>query len=168
MSVRSQQSEPHPHPAGTPSSADPRLAAMALHPASGHAPSPLSDEALEAIAAGLGSVVDTRIAEPSRSVQRTRMLATAAYDVWLMTWGPASAADPHDHAGSVGVVHVVTGELSEETTNVHGKDRSYRLIGAGVTTALSAIGRHALVNRTDRTAVSVHVYSPPLGDPLDG
>ncbi len=147
-------------------SADRRLAAMALHPAS--RAEPLSDEALQAIAAGLGSVVDTHLAEPARSVQRSRMLATAAYDVWLMTWGPSSAADPHDHAGSVGVVHVVTGELTEETTDVHGFDPTTRHISAGVTTALSAIGRHTLSNRTERTAVSVHVYSPPLGDPLDG
>ncbi|UDY34255.1 cysteine dioxygenase [Dermatobacter hominis] len=149
-------------------SADRRLAAMALHPASQDRSTTLSDESLRAIAAGLGSVVDTHLAEPARSVQRTRMLATPAYDVWLMTWGPSSSADPHDHAGSVGVVHVVAGELSEDASDVHGGARHRRQIPAGVTTTLSAIGRHTLANRTDRTAVSVHVYSPPLGDPHDG
>jgi hypothetical protein len=147
---------------------DRRLAAMALHPASGVEPTTLSDDALSAIAAGLGSVVDTHLAEPARSVQRTRMLATAGYDVWLMSWGPSSAADPHDHAGSVGVVHVVAGELTEATTDVHGRDRTTRQIPAGVTTTLSAIGRHTLANRAERSAVSVHVYSPPLHDPHDG
>jgi predicted metal-dependent enzyme (double-stranded beta helix superfamily) len=144
-----------------------RLAAMALHP-SAQRSSSLSDEALRAIASGLGSVVDTHLAEPARSVQRTRMLTTPAYDVWLMTWGPGSSADSHDHAGSVGVVHVVAGELCEDTADVHGHIRSRRRIAAGVTTTLSAIGRHTLTNPTDRTAVSVHVYSPPLGAPIDG
>ncbi len=144
-------------------STDPRRTAMALHPSADRCAA-LDTDVLSAVAAGLGSVVDTCKAEPARSVQRSRILATEGYDVWLMTWGPDSAADAHDHAGSISVVHVVAGELVEETVDILGTESVGRSIRSGTTTALSSVGRHSLANRTDRTSVSVHVYSPPIGD----
>jgi hypothetical protein len=152
-------SEPGPSPAR----AAVDTVARMLHPSAPRVAA-LDSLVLTAIASGLGSVAEPGEELPG-AIHRVRLLDTAGYDAWLMVWGPGSVAEAHDHAGSVSVVNVVSGSLTETTADIDGVPALERTIRRGATTTLSATGRHTLANRTSGTSVSVHVYSPPLGDP---
>ncbi len=154
-----------------------RRASRQLHPAAtatGHraatgpaaeAPDePLDTAVLDDIAAGLAAVAQPTGPIASWQVRSTLLLATAAYDAYLMEWGPAAMSDTHDHDGSVGVVHVVDGSLLECSQSL---DESLpgpvRRLGAGESTQISAAQFHRLFNRSTEAAVTVHVFSPPIG-----
>jgi mannose-6-phosphate isomerase-like protein (cupin superfamily) len=81
-------------------------------------------------------------------------------DVWLISWATSQAAELHDHAGSLGVLTVVSGSLVEQ-----------RWVGDGLRTRTLRAGRsaafrlghvHDVANPAAEPAVSVHAYSPPL------
>jgi uncharacterized RmlC-like cupin family protein len=127
----------------------------------------LSFEALLSIASGLawaqkpvpGDLGDTAAA---RSL---RLIATARYDVWLITWPAGSGLGPHDHGGARSVLHVVEGELIETFADqLEERPPRTRLLRAGDSTCGETSYLHDLENRSGREATSVHVYSPPLSD----
>jgi hypothetical protein len=141
-------------------------AASPLHPSHGpgSCDGPLDTATLGDIAAGLGAVFDDRRVEPG-AVRTERLLATPQYDAWLMVWAPGTRASHHDHGGSASVVHVVAGTLAETARDIEGDADLTHLIPAGATSELGAIGSHVLANPTHDVTVSVHVYSPPIGEP---
>lgn len=123
---------------------------------------PLPPRLLAAIAAGWATTADVEsvAAPPAGSRAYRRLLATDQYDVWLIRWSPGSSAPLHDHAGSAGALHVVSGILREAVSDLGAAgvsgitpDRG-RVFGAGHV--------HEVRNDTDEAAASVHVYSPPL------
>jgi predicted metal-dependent enzyme (double-stranded beta helix superfamily) len=93
-----------------------------------------------------------------------RLRHTPLYDVWLLSWAPGQATELHDHGGSAGAFHVLTGSLRE--TVAEGAPDSVRLTertvaaGHGVTFGPAHI--HDVAHTGTRPAASVHVYSPPL------
>ncbi len=153
-------------------SAEPSAAA-ALHPSNARAAGVLSTDLLVDIATGLAIAFEhgalAHPATPNRGVARERVLATAGYDVWVHAWAPGAVADAHDHAGSVVVVHVVEGALTEDldagdaTGSARGATVT-QLLGTGSATELDAISAHTLSNPFPNAAVSIHVYSPPVGE----
>jgi hypothetical protein len=91
-----------------------------------------------------------------------RLFADPFVDVWLISWATEQATELHDHAGSLGALTVVSGELVEQRW-VPGERalRTRRLrSGRGATFALGHV--HDVVNTEAAHAVSVHAYSPPL------
>lgn len=146
-------------------------AARALHPsASSTHPAtrrehPLAEDTLAAIADGLAAVADEAASAAPGEVRRTRLLDTTGYDAWQIVWGPGSVAADHDHAGSISVLRLVTGSLTETVAEINGTTIVQHDIDADGTSALAIAGRHSLANRRAATAVSIHVYSPPLGEP---
>ncbi|MFZ4180114.1 cysteine dioxygenase [Streptomyces sp. R02] len=96
-------------------------------------------------------------------------------EAWLIGWPPGTGTGWHDHADSVGAFMTASGELKENALAVRlptdgwttlelteGVDRERRLTaGQG-----RAFGRHhvheVLNESTDRHAISVHAYYPPL------
>jgi quercetin dioxygenase-like cupin family protein len=86
-----------------------------------------------------------------------RLLATEAYEVWVIGWTPGQGVRPHDHGGSSAAVVVTEGELLE----VDLLDHRRRLVPGSVLRLGPGIV-HDVVNHSDRPATSVHVYSPPL------
>jgi hypothetical protein len=101
-------------------------------------------------------------------VARHLVLATEAYDAWIMAWGSPSSTGAHDHDGSVGVVHVVQGDLVETVSGIEpGSGRHVRHLRAGTTSSTGAVGAHELANAGAVPAVGVAVYSPPLGAARD-
>jgi Cysteine dioxygenase type I len=126
----------------------------------GHQP-PLPGRLLAAIAAGWATTTDpSSLPEPGEGARAyRRVLVGERYDVWIIRWGPSSAAPLHDHAGSAGALHVVDGELSEEGGGAEpgwqglARDRG-RAFGVGHV--------HEVRNDGVDVATSVHVYSPPL------
>ena len=68
----------------------------------------------------------------------------------------------HDHGGARAAVRIVTGRLRERFR----ADGSVQLrwLDAGAAQVLPAEHVHEVINLHDVEAVSVHVYSPPIGD----
>jgi predicted metal-dependent enzyme (double-stranded beta helix superfamily) len=94
-----------------------------------------------------------------------RLLATAFYDVWLITWPDGSGLAAHDHGGSRSVLHVVEGELVEIfADHVDRPVPTGRVLRRGDATTAGPSFVHDLANRSGADATSLHVYSPPLTD----
>jgi hypothetical protein len=89
--------------------------------------SALSFDALTAIASGLAwaeEPVSGGADDPN--ARSTRLIATALYDVWLITWPSGSSIGPHDHGGARSVLQVVEGELTETFSDQPEDGRSER------------------------------------------
>jgi predicted metal-dependent enzyme (double-stranded beta helix superfamily) len=140
-----------------------RLAgARAVHPSA----SAGAETILAAIAAGLAAVAAPweltagHVGRPAEHLDHELLLATEAYDAWLVHWPPGAALDVRDHGRSAGAFAVVSGVLEEASL------RS----GAPVTTRLRPgdvihfePGQlRQVANRSPASTTSVHVYAPPL------
>ena len=88
------------------------------------------------------------------------ILSTESYDAWLIHWPAGTSLGAHDHGGSAGAFAVVSGVLEEHTV-VNGVDVTRR-VEAGQSVNFNGDHVHAVCNRTDAGATSVHVYAPPL------
>jgi hypothetical protein len=104
-----------------------------------------------------------------------RLEGPGGSEAWLIGWPPGTGTGWHDHAESVGAFITATGELKENSLAVRlpadgwktleltdDVDRERRLpAGKG-----RSFGRHhvheVLNESTDRHAISVHAYYPPL------
>jgi hypothetical protein len=162
-----QTAGPHPQlslPGGTTT-----VGARLLHPSFGDEPARLTFGALREIAVGLGQSQRAVAARGRRGQQSgdttrsKRLLATASYDVWLITWPPSSGLGPHDHGDARSVIHIVDGELAEEVGEELGSGGGgTRILRTGDSSQMEESGIHQIDNRSVREATSLHVYSPPL------
>lgn len=105
-----------------------------------------------------------------------RQLSGDGYvDVWLISWAREQAAELHDHAGSLGALTVVSGELTEQYWSPRRSGPlpeprpwrrrpglSTRRLVTGRSVGFAAGHVHDVVNEHAEPAVSVHAYSPPL------
>ncbi len=139
---------------------------MLLHaPRRTAAPTPLTLPDLAALTRTVAAQVRTGahdvVLDPDRRWYR-RLHADPYVDVWLISWVAEQATELHDHAGSLGALTVVSGELAEERwVPADGGLRSRRLrAGRGASFGLGHV--HDVVNKLPVHAVSVHAYSPPL------
>ena len=126
----------------------------------------LSFRALRAIAAGLGRVERPLPAEEAGDGARSsRLIATAFYDVWLITWPDGTGLEPHDHGDVRSVLQIVDGELTETSSDRRtGAAPTVRTLRRGSVTIAEPTVVHGLSNRSGADATSLHVYSPPLVD----
>ncbi|MCW2568046.1 MAG: cupin domain protein [Mycobacterium sp.] len=93
-----------------------------------------------------------------------RLRHTPLYDVWLLSWTDGQATELHDHGGSAGAFHVLTGSL-RETTAEGAPDRvrlTERIVAAGQGVTFGATHVHDVAHAGTGPAASIHVYSPPL------
>ncbi|HEV7887722.1 MAG TPA: hypothetical protein VGO92_09195 [Acidimicrobiales bacterium] len=120
----------------------------------------------EGLATGLGGVALDGVGlglAPGVGRAFRRLVGTPEYEAWLIEWGPSGALDLHDHGGSVGAVHVVSGHLIEAFTDLrHPLPLRAQRLGVGEGARLTATRVHEVWNAGPGTARSVHVYSPPL------
>jgi hypothetical protein len=139
----------------------------------------LSFGALRAIAAGMARVYQPLPAAATdlEEVRSVRLLRTAFYDAWLVTWPVGSALEPHDHGPARSVLHMIDGELVEFRSDRAGAAAtSGRRLLRGDSTFGAPSLVHELINRSGAEATTLHVYSPPLegitvatpGDPWPG
>jgi predicted metal-dependent enzyme (double-stranded beta helix superfamily) len=92
-----------------------------------------------------------------------RLAEEADHEVWLLTWLPGQGTEIHDHGGSAGAFHVVSGSLTEDTVIEGRPPRSVaRELGEGAGRRFGTRHIHRITNRSGRPAVSVHVYGPAL------
>ena len=136
-----------------------RAAQRALHPSV----RPVGEDVLSAIAEGLAAVTvpwELGHTDGLSARRYERVLATPAYDAWVIYWPAGELLDLHDHGGSAGAFSVVSGELAEAT--VEAGATVVRTFAQGQTSDFGASRVHAVANRGSAVATSVHVYSPPL------
>ncbi len=94
-----------------------------------------------------------------------RLAVTDDHEAWLLTWLPGQGTDLHDHGGSAGAFHVVGGTLTEDTVTVTpGRPPriTARELGEGAGRRFGTRHIHRITNRSNRPAVSIHVYGPAL------
>jgi hypothetical protein len=92
-----------------------------------------------------------------------RLLRNETVEAWIIAWASSSYVGLHDHGDSRGAYQVVTGRLREVSTDLVGRDPLTTLrLRPGMRRSLSPLHVHELWNPTRETALSVHVYSPPL------
>jgi cysteine dioxygenase type I len=136
-----------------------RAAQRALHPTA----RAVGADVLSAIAAGLAAVTvpwELGLGEVPTERRFHRVLATEAYEAWVICWPSGEVLDMHDHGGSSGAFSVVSGELDEAT--IEAGVTVTRTLAPGDTAVFGASRIHAVANRRTAVATSVHVYSPPL------
>jgi len=125
-----------------------------------HPAEPLDRATLVDIACGIAAARDLWAAHVRHDdVERhpVRLLATDAYEVWVVGWTPGQGVSLHDHGGSTGVIVVTEGRLTERT-----RTGAARRLEAGDVTELGPTDVHEVCNEGDEWATSIHVYSPPL------
>jgi predicted metal-dependent enzyme (double-stranded beta helix superfamily) len=96
-----------------------------------------------------------------------RLTVADDHEVWLLTWLPGQGTDLHDHGGSAGAFHVVSGTLTEDTVAGDEDGRMpvrlrARELGEGTGRRFGTRHIHRITNRSGRPAISVHVYGPAL------
>jgi quercetin dioxygenase-like cupin family protein len=94
-----------------------------------------------------------------------RIAAAEDHEAWLLTWLPGQGTDIHDHGGSAGAFHVVSGVLTEQSFGGAGSGPATpheRVLAAGQVRAFGPHHVHRMVNAGDAPAISLHVYAPAL------
>ena len=94
-----------------------------------------------------------------------RLALTDDHEVWLLTWLPGQGTELHDHGGSAGAFLVFSGTLTEDTVAARPGSApriSSHDLGEGAGRRFGARHVHRITNRSDRPAVSIHVYGPAL------
>lgn len=129
-----------------------------------HAPTPLSLSDLAALTRRFADEV--RRGEHAVEIDPVhrwsrRLSSTDVVDVWLISWTTDQIAELHDHAGSLGALTVVRGELVEQHW-VAGEGLRSRTLHTGRGASFPLGHVHDVANTQVETAVSVHAYSPPL------
>jgi len=129
------------------------------------APTPLALPDLAELTRGIAAQVRTGahdvVLDPERRWYR-RLYADPFVDVWLISWATEQATELHDHAGSLGALTVVSGELQEERWVPAERGLRTRRLRAGKGASFALGHVHDVVNTRPAHAVSVHAYSPPL------
>jgi uncharacterized RmlC-like cupin family protein len=126
------------------------------------APTPLTLDRLSELTAQVAEEVRQGLHEIHFDAEdrwSVRLRADDYTDVWLISWTPDQSTRLHDHAGSLGALTVVTGELVERYWEGELRERTLAEREGG----RFPLGHvHDVVNASERPAVSVHAYSPPL------
>jgi predicted metal-dependent enzyme (double-stranded beta helix superfamily) len=91
-----------------------------------------------------------------------RLTGNEEHEVWLLSWLPGQHTGFHDHGASAGAFTVALGTLSERAAPYGRPEPSRRELAQGTTRSFGANYVHDVANASDRPAVSVHAYSPPL------
>ena len=95
----------------------------------------------------------------------TQLWRTQYSEAYAIGWKQAGDTGFHDHDGSVGAVYVVRGTVAEEHIVLRpGGDWLARVeFAAGETFRFDGAHIHRMRHAAGETALTVHVYSPPLG-----
>jgi quercetin dioxygenase-like cupin family protein len=121
---------------------------------------PLAPSTLVDIACGIAEareLWEPLVVHDARDRHPVRLLATDAYEVWVIGWTQGQGVDLHDHAGSAGVLVVADGALVERRVG-----EAPQRLEAGEVRVLPQTVVHEVANHDAAPASSIHVYSTPL------
>lgn len=123
----------------------------------------LDVEVLADIAVGLARATDLwapHVSHDPLSRTSVRLVATEAYEVWLLGWTEGQRVEFHDHGGSNAAFVVLEGNLEEITLGVAGT--TTKRLRPGDVGTVPAGTVHDVVNRRPEVGTSLHVYADPL------
>lgn len=126
----------------------------------------LAEEELRAIVRDLARRPELwrqHVAHDPRQRQFTRLRIDDELEVWLICWMAGQDTGLHDHGDCSGAVAVVSGCIQEE--RYLNRTLAHELeFGTGETLTFSPAVVHRVRHSGDAPAVTLHAYSPPLGD----
>jgi cysteine dioxygenase len=101
---------------------------------------------------------------------RNRVFLNDHVELVVICWGSGQSSAVHDHGRSHCLYLVVEGEMHEERFRLDGSDEpeptDERTFGRGGISVSAGHEIHRIHNRSDAGLVTVHIYSPPLGDTM--
>jgi predicted metal-dependent enzyme (double-stranded beta helix superfamily) len=111
---------------------------------------------------------DPRIWQPLVVIDALRRRYRLAYederlDLWVLSWMPGQATGFHDHGTSGVALTAVQGSVIERHPSVSGPPAT-RVLEPGTTHSGGAGYIHAVQHHLGEPAVTIHAYSPPLGE----
>ncbi len=116
---------------------------------------------------------------------RNLVCRTTQFELLVLCWKPGQASTIHDHAGSLNVTRVYSGELTSRAFRRRDGGRGVAEVGGAASGELprgpvdlideqvlagsgaATVDRgeiHQLANESDEGLVTVHFYAPPLSD----
>jgi hypothetical protein len=122
--------------------------------------SPLSPDECAALARSAAELVDLAALSREGEGSFELLWRTEHSEGWLNTWWQPRDTGFHDHGGSCVGVYVLEGRARAEAL-VLGGGRRLREYQAGESFSAPGTGIHRMEH--DPGAVTIHVYSPPLG-----
>ena len=128
-------------------------------------PAPLPPEVLADIASGIAAAEAwwrPHAHHDPAGRRPVRLLATDAYEVWVIGWTTGQGVELHDHGDSAGALVVVEGGLAELTFEPGTGALAHRAIAPGAVHPLPEGLVHDVVAAAPVATTSIHVYSPPL------
>jgi hypothetical protein len=116
----------------------------------------------DAFDAGSARAAIPAVAEEGRTRRWALLYRDRRVEAWAIAWPEGSGLGLHDHDGSAAGVRLVAGRLRERYLD--GDGLTVRWWNEGGRYDLPRDHVHEVVNVDAGEAVSIHVYSPPLGD----
>ena len=118
-------------------------------------------------------VVTTEEARPhalfsERRYARNLVYKDREFEIMIMCWNAGQRSSIHDHAGSLGGLKILEGELTESLFERAANGMIKSLISADYAIAETRVEETSLIHQISNlqaengTAVSVHIYIPPL------
>lgn len=139
----------------------------------GGAERPFSPEELLALARGV-DLDSLELGEHRRfhpeCYARNVVLRNEHVELAVICWLPGQASAVHDHGNSNCLYLVVEGGMAEELFELDENGAPQRTVergwGRGDITLSAPDDIHRITNRAETELVTVHVYSPPLGESM--
>jgi predicted metal-dependent enzyme (double-stranded beta helix superfamily) len=100
--------------------------------------------------------------DPSGARTYAQLVLDEHVEVWLICWNDGNDTGFHDHDASHGAVGVAAGEVREETLVLGGQPVVREVVAGGVF-SFDATDIHRVLHAGNEPAVTLHLYSPPLG-----
>jgi predicted metal-dependent enzyme (double-stranded beta helix superfamily) len=131
------------------------------------------------------ALVGTHVRFCEEHYARNLVCRTAQFELLVLCWKPGQASTIHDHAGSLNVTRLYSGELTSRQFRRRDGGRGVSEVGGAASGALprgpvdlideqvivgsgaAAVDRgeiHQLANESGGELVTVHLYAPPLTD----
>jgi mannose-6-phosphate isomerase-like protein (cupin superfamily) len=90
-----------------------------------------------------------------------QILSENDLNAWVICWSEDHDTGFHDHDDSAAGIAVVSGTVREERLRIGSVPRG-RDFGPGASFTVPPVAIHRVLHAGDGTAVTIHVYSPPL------
>lgn len=84
-------------------------------------------------------------------------------EVWVLSWMPGQDTGYHDHGGSAAAIYVTEGEIFEDRLSLFGPPVGHMLT-TDMISVVPAPHIHRVRHAGTVPSVSIHAYSPPLGE----
>ena len=101
---------------------------------------------------------------------RNRVLLNEHVELVVICWRSGQSSAIHDHGKSHCLYLVIEGEMLEERFRLNGpgepEPTDERRFGPGDISVAAGHEIHRIHNRNGTDLVTVHIYSPPLGDTM--